>query len=689
MPLMTMKSNLAVGAGVPLGSPSGRHTEGVDVANTMSVGAKVGTDVSLLSATPEKSLAQITSNQTLSGRHTEGAEIIKPLSATPDKSVVDIVSPLAAVPDKKTLEIVSPLAPTPKKPFPAEGWDNDFNTTALKEKFGSGDAQYDFKKADDVRNDSSHGGLGAVGLFKQPYIVTRPNDGLKRLKAFDSRFLPIGSTVQSVLRNAKFVPSISGVVFLAKQIILQKFNPRKETRKWNPLSLGSIVPTFHIDRHKGKMYLEKHSTFGELPQSGDRMKKYLEGSFPDPKGFNPLNTIIERTAGEKDAFKDSVSQAFGLIMNGMGIPSRDTHTNQKGLLTNGMGGTTKYLSYNWLTDNYMPSNGIKYSQKQEDWGDGGFATWVAWDEKKATDPSDLSTEAALSHWANWNSRLHLNGQKIEVTNTDSDSRQEYKLPSYEDTQKIAGGADNYEQAIIKKPVPANTSANKTMGVTWWFGNPGKLGRDKSDYNTDFSKDTGDKVNLEPIIENDDARAKELANHDFVPFRFRYQTSPGDFEIIVFRGRLSGITDSISPQWTPTRFVGRPDNVYVYQGVDRKISFNFDIYPQTKQEMKPLYEKLNALIGLCYPKYEGISSDNDNAGQRMIAPFMKLTIGKLWENAPGYLESLNVSVDDGGTWDLDERLPKFIKVNCGFTYIGDQLPQMGMKHYATDLIEDRT
>ena len=69
--------------------------------------------------------------------------------------------------------------------------------------------------------------------------------------------------------------------------------------------------------------------------------------------------------------------------------------------------------------------------------------------------------------------------------------------------------------------------------------------------------------------------------------------------------------------------------------------------------------------------------------------LKLTIGKLWENAPGYLDSLTVSVDDSGTWDLDDKLPKLIKVTCGFTYIGDELPQMGMRHYASDLIEDRT
>ena len=53
-----------------------------------------------------------------------------------------------------------------------------------------------------------------------------------------------------------------------------------------------------------------------------------------------------------------------------------------------------------------------------------------------------------------------------------------------------------------------------------------------------------------------------------------------------------------------------------------------------------------------------------------------------------LDSLTVSVDDGGTWDLDEKLPKYIKVSCGFTYIGDELPQMGMKHYATNLIGKR-
>ena len=51
-----------------------------------------------------------------------------------------------------------------------------------------------------------------------------------------------------------------------------------------------------------------------------------------------------------------------------------------------------------------------------------------------------------------------------------------------------------------------------------------------------------------------------------------------------------------------KYIGRPDKVYVYQGADRTVSFNFSIYPKTKQEFPILMNKLNHLIGLCYPSY---------------------------------------------------------------------------------------
>ena len=47
--------------------------------------------------------------------------------------------------------------------------------------------------------------------------------------------------------------------------------------------------------------------------------------------------------------------------------------------------------------------------------------------------------------------------------------------------------------------------------------------------------------------------------------------------IIFRAILSGISDNIQPDYAAERYVGRPDNVYVYQGTSREINFTFQIY----------------------------------------------------------------------------------------------------------------
>ena len=166
--------------------------------------------------------------------------------------------------------------------------------------------------------------------------------------------------------------------------------------------------------------------------------------------------------------------------------------------------------------------------------------------------------------------------------------------------------------------------------------------------------------------------------DFVKFKF---FDIHNEKFIIFRAILSGISDAITPEWTGTKYVGRPDQVYVYSGAERKLSFNFDIYPNTKQEFPILLEKLNYLVGLCYPTF---TSEN-----RMIAPFIKLTIGDMFNGTPGFLDSLSVEVDDVSTWEVDEGLqfPKHITCNCSFTYIGKHLPSTLGKHYDLGWLRD--
>ena len=162
------------------------------------------------------------------------------------------------------------------------------------------------------------------------------------------------------------------------------------------------------------------------------------------------------------------------------------------------------------------------------------------------------------------------------------------------------------------------------------------------------------------------------NDDFIPFKIRDEVKG---KWLIFRAILSGITDNTTPEFQSEQYIGRPDKVHVYTGVQRQIDFTFLIYPKTKQELPILWEKINYLVGLGYPHY----NNNDN---RMIAPFVSLTIGDMYDKTPGYFSGINVTVDDGSTWELDDglRVPKYISVGCNFTHIGRYKLRADGKHF---------
>jgi len=194
----------------------------------------------------------------------------------------------------------------------------------------------------------------------------------------------------------------------------------------------------------------------------------------------------------------------------------------------------------------------------------------------------------------------------------------------------------------------------------------------------FDTDLADKANLHPY-------GSEEYNEDFIPFKFKDVVNN---KYIIFRAILGGISDSISPDWSDERFIGRPDKVFVYKGVDRTISFDFsadrtisfdfNVYPKTKQELPVLWDKLNYLVGLCYPAW------NTN---RMVAPFIELSLGDMYKSTPGFLASLSISSQSESTWELDKglRVPKYLTCSCSFRYIGKYRPSMIGKHFDFDWI----
>jgi hypothetical protein len=163
------------------------------------------------------------------------------------------------------------------------------------------------------------------------------------------------------------------------------------------------------------------------------------------------------------------------------------------------------------------------------------------------------------------------------------------------------------------------------------------------------------------------------------------------DIIVFRAAITGLTDSYTANWSPINMIGRADPNYHYTGFSRDVSLSFDIYATDRDEVKPIYRKLNALAGYTAPTYNPKSI-------AMEGPWMRLTIGDLYRQQPVVLTSLSYTFAMDAPWEInleddDEmmQVPLKIGVQCSFNMVSDHLPRKGGRFYtlAKSFTEDGT
>jgi len=143
--------------------------------------------------------------------------------------------------------------------------------------------------------------------------------------------------------------------------------------------------------------------------------------------------------------------------------------------------------------------------------------------------------------------------------------------------------------------------------------------------------------------------------------------------------VTGITENANPSFTSTNYIGRSEPVYLYERGDRDLSFNLRLYPNNKDELTSMYEKIDRLTSLAYPKYE--DDVNSNSLTRMKAPFTELYmahIGTRKKGQFGFLKSLSYTVGDSGDWDADTNLPKLIDVAISYQILNKKPPQLNQK-----------
>ena len=113
----------------------------------------------------------------------------------------------------------------------------------------------------------------------------------------------------------------------------------------------------------------------------------------------------------------------------------------------------------------------------------------------------------------------------------------------------------------------------------------------------------DRITALPLYKSENVDTTKPIN-DLVKFRIGVidNKNPTYKTYIHFRAFIDTMSDNYSADWQAQKFMGRGENFYRYNGFDRSVSLSWTVVAQSKQELIPMYQKLNYLASVCAPDY---------------------------------------------------------------------------------------
>jgi hypothetical protein len=243
-----------------------------------------------------------------------------------------------------------------------------------------------------------------------------------------------------------------------------------------------------------------------------------------------------------------------------------------------------------------------------------------------------------------------------------------------------------------------TNFNNRLEKRVNLGNPGTKGN-KSSYQT--GKIIGgqpqgplDKINALPLYKSDSVVTDKIKN-DLVKFRIGVidNNNPRKKTYIHFRAFIDDYSDSYNASWNSENYIGRGDKIYRYGGFDRSINLSWTVAAQSKDELIPMYQKLNYLASVSAPDYSPYGYMRGN--------LITLTVGGWLHEQVGFIEGITYTVPQESPWEIAipdgtgtnlteegistdpsvKEMPMIIKVSgFKFTPIQSFLPQIQQNNF---------
>jgi hypothetical protein len=240
--------------------------------------------------------------------------------------------------------------------------------------------------------------------------------------------------------------------------------------------------------------------------------------------------------------------------------------------------------------------------------------------------------------------------------------------------------------LSASPSYLNKNIEKRLGLGRKSGGPGAPGK-RNDYSKGklgpFNTYLGplDTINALPIYRSElgDLPNVDLVT-DIIPFRISILDNNNVNKAfhLHFRAFIDDFSDSYQSNWKKIEYMGRGEKFYKYGGFDRDLNIGFTVAAQSKEELIPIYRKLNFLVSSLSPFY----TDNGY----MAGNIAYISMGDYLKNQSGIINSISVDIDKESPWEIGidtngdrdsdiPRLPFMVKVKMKFTPIHQFRPEI--------------
>ena len=241
------------------------------------------------------------------------------------------------------------------------------------------------------------------------------------------------------------------------------------------------------------------------------------------------------------------------------------------------------------------------------------------------------------------------------------------------------GAPNYNTKNLEARVNIGGKNNSGPG--------NKVGKNLVSYTKGSGIGPVDKLNAFPIYQSSGVKQNADAPiNDLVKFRIAVidNSNPSQKTFIHFRAFIDSFSDSYNATWNPTTYLGRGENFYTYNNFTRNISMGWTVAAQSKEELIPMYKKLNYLASSLTPYY--------TSKGYMTGNLVQLTVGGYLYEQVGIINSLTYDIPEESPWEIGisdtgdydstvKELSHMIRVtNFSFTPIQDFIPSLQNNMY---------